>query len=37
VHASIDHKVIAADSLEHGAYWRAATFGVQPSGGGSTC
>jgi hypothetical protein len=33
VNASIDHLVIAADSLEQGADWRA-TFGVQPSGGG---
>jgi hypothetical protein len=34
VNASIDHLVIAADSLEQGEDWRAATFGVQPSGGG---
>jgi catechol 2,3-dioxygenase-like lactoylglutathione lyase family enzyme len=34
VNASIDHLVIAADSLEQGADWRAATFGVQPSGRG---
>jgi hypothetical protein len=34
VNASIDHLVIAADSLEQGADRRAATFGVQPSGGG---
>jgi hypothetical protein len=34
VNASIDHLVIAADSLEQGADWRAASFGVQPSGGG---
>ena len=32
--ARIDHLVIAADSLEQGAAWCAATFGVQPSGGG---
>ena len=30
----IDHLVIAADSLEQSADWRAATFGDQPSGGG---
>jgi len=35
VNASIDHLVIAADSLEQGADWRAATFGVQPAGGGN--
>ena len=32
--AVIDHLVIAADSLEQGAAWCAATFGVRPSGGG---
>ncbi|MGX1160546.1 glyoxalase-like protein [Arthrobacter sp. SLBN-100] len=32
--ARIDHLVIAADSLEQGAAWCAATFGVEPSGGG---
>lgn len=32
--ASIDHLVIAADTLEQGAAWCAATFGVEPSGGG---
>ena len=30
----IDHVVIAADSLEQGAAWCAATFGVRPAGGG---
>lgn len=34
MNASIDHLVIAADSLEQGDAWCAATFGVQPSGGG---
>ncbi|MDQ0821369.1 hypothetical protein QFZ79_003744 [Arthrobacter sp. V4I6] len=34
MNASIDYLVIAADSLEQGAAWCAATFGVQPSGGG---
>ncbi len=34
MNASIDHLVIAADSLEQNADWRAATFGDQPSGGG---
>lgn len=34
MNAVIDHLVIAADSLEQGAAWCAATFGVQPSGGG---
>jgi hypothetical protein len=34
VNAGIDHLVIAADSPEQGADWCAATFGVQPSGGG---
>jgi hypothetical protein len=36
VNASIDHLVIAAGSLEQGADWRAATFGVQPSAVAST-
>ncbi|WP_458112291.1 VOC family protein [Arthrobacter sp. R1-13] len=34
MNATIDHLVIAADSLEQGENWCAATFGVQPSGGG---
>lgn len=34
MNATIDHLVIAADSLEQGEAWCAATFGVQPSGGG---
>jgi hypothetical protein len=34
VNARIDHLVVAADSLEQGAAWCVATFGVQPSGGG---
>lgn len=34
VNARIDHLVIAADSLEQGAAWCEATFGVRPSGGG---
>jgi len=34
VNARIDHLVIAADSLEQGADWCEATFGVQPAGGG---
>jgi len=34
VNARIDHLVIAADSLEQGAAWCAATFGVRPAGGG---
>jgi hypothetical protein len=34
VSARIDHLVIAADSLEQGAAWCVATFGVRPSGGG---
>ncbi|MEV7136539.1 VOC family protein [Arthrobacter sp. NPDC093128] len=34
MNARIDHLVIAADSLEQGAAWCEATFGVQPSGGG---
>jgi hypothetical protein len=34
VNARIDHLVVAADSLEQGAAWCEATFGVQPSGGG---
>jgi Glyoxalase-like domain len=35
VNAVIDHLVIAADSLEQGSAWCAATFGgVQFSGGG---
>ena len=34
MNAVIDHLVIAADSLEQGSAWCAATFGVQPSGGG---
>ena len=34
MNARIDHLVIAADSLEQGAAWCAATFGVQPAGGG---
>jgi hypothetical protein len=35
VNPRIDHVVIAADSLEQGAAWCAATFGVRPAGGGS--
>lgn len=34
MNATIDHLVVAADSLEQGAAWCAATFGIQPSGGG---
>lgn len=34
MNAVIDHLVVAADSLEQGAAWCAATFGVQLSGGG---
>lgn len=34
MNARIDHLVIAADSLEQGAAWCDATFGVQPSSGG---
>lgn len=34
MNATIDHLVIAADSLEQGEAWCTATFGVQPSGGG---
>jgi hypothetical protein len=34
VNARIDHLVVAADSLEQGAAWCDARFGVQPSGGG---
>jgi hypothetical protein len=34
VSAVIDHLVIAADSLDQGAAWSEATFGIQPSGGG---
>lgn len=34
MNARIDHLVIAADSLEQGAAWCDARFGVQPSGGG---
>lgn len=34
MNARIDHLVVAADSLEQGAAWCGATFGVQPSGGG---
>jgi hypothetical protein len=34
VNATIDHLVIAADSLEQGDDWCVATLGVRPSGGG---